>query len=87
MRDDLAAEHLALTSAVLQTSTADPATSAGPTTNWVTTHAPAITRHLALVTETAQTTTNLLASPSVVLRQLRTLGRICLDAPTGGTPH
>ena len=87
MRDDLAAEHLALTSAVLQTSTPSPATPADPTTNWVTTHAPAITRHLALVTETAQTTTNPLASLSVVLRQLRTLGRICLDAPTGGTPH
>jgi glutamate dehydrogenase len=73
MRDDLAAEHLALTSAVLQTPTPDPATPTGPTTTWITTHAPAITRHLALVTETAQTTTNPLASLSVVLRQLRTL--------------
>jgi glutamate dehydrogenase len=73
MRDDLAAEHLALTSAALQTPTA-PAAPTDPTTTWITTHAPAITRHLALVTETAQTTTNPLASLSVVLRQLRTLG-------------
>jgi NAD-specific glutamate dehydrogenase len=73
MRDDLAAEHLALTSAVLQTSTPDLATPTDPTTTWITTHAPAITHHLALVTETAQTTTNPLASLSVVLRQLRTL--------------
>ncbi len=74
MRDDLAAEHLALTSAVLQTSTPDPATPTDPTATWIITHAPAINRHLALVTETAQTTTNPLASLSVVLRQLRTLG-------------
>ena len=74
MRDDLAAEHLALTSAVLQTSTPDPATPTDPVAAWITTNAPAITRHLALVTETAQTTTNPLASLSVVLRQLRTLG-------------
>jgi glutamate dehydrogenase len=85
MRDDLAAEHLTLTSAVLQTpptgTPRDPrSTPAGsdasptdPTTTWITTHAPAITRHLALVTETAQTTTNPLASLSVVLRQLRSL--------------
>jgi glutamate dehydrogenase len=73
MRDDLAAEHLALTSAVLQTPTPDPAAPTDPVATWITTHAPAITRHLALVTETAQTTTNPLASLSVVLRQLRTL--------------
>jgi glutamate dehydrogenase len=86
MRDDLAAEHLALTSAVLQTpptgTPRDPrSTPAGadasptdPVAAWITTHAPTITRHLALVTETAQTATNPLASLSVVLRQLRTLG-------------
>ncbi len=73
MRDDLAAEHLALTSSVLQTSTPNPATPTDPVTNWITSHAPAISRHLALVIETAQTTTNPLASLSVVLRQLRTL--------------
>jgi hypothetical protein len=54
-------------------STPDPATPTGPVTNWITTHTTAITRHLALVTETAQTTTNPLASLSLVLRQLRTL--------------
>jgi glutamate dehydrogenase len=73
MRDDLAAEHLALTSAVLQSLASSDASSTDPVANWITTHTPAITRHLALVTETAQTTTNPLASLSVVLRQLRTL--------------
>jgi NAD-specific glutamate dehydrogenase len=86
--DDLAAEHLALTSTVLQTPTGSNASATDPVASWITTHTPAITRRLALVTETAQTTTNPLASLSVVLRQLRKQDRViivqcCAARPTG----
>ncbi len=71
LRDDLSAEHLALTASVLR----NPASSgmSDPVSAWIGSRDAAVQRHLDLVSETEDTTGTALASLSVVLRQLRTL--------------
>ncbi len=71
LRDDLSAEHLALTGSVLRSPSAT--SGADPVTSWIETRNEAVQRHLDLVAETDVASGAALAPLSVVLRQLRTL--------------
>ncbi len=71
LRDDLSAEHLALTASVLRNPEAGGMSD--PVSAWLSTRAEAVQRHLDLVAETQDAAGAPLASLSVVLRQLRAL--------------
>jgi glutamate dehydrogenase len=72
LRDDLAAEHLALTAAAL--ASPGPSDTEGAVQRWMDSRSDVVQRHLDLVNEVSHTTTaNALAPLSVILRRLRSL--------------
>jgi glutamate dehydrogenase len=75
LRDDLASEHLTLASVVLNDSTLRALAPAAAVAQWIDSRGVTVQRHLDLMTEIAQTSTNHLSGLSVVLRRLRTLAR------------